>query len=224
MNRSVQSGAALIVGTLAQLATMSFHPTGIDALASPEAIAHEMQILVAVHALALLSVPVVVFGFVGVTRRIGWERPEAQFAFILYAFSAVTIMFAAIADGLVNAALIPKMAGAGEPALQTLKAALAYNFQFNQACAKVYVAGSSLAIISWSIALARAGAFERIVGILGLVVGSAALAGLLSGQVRMSAHGFGLIVFLQSAWIVALGVWMIRGNRSDPTAPTSANF
>jgi hypothetical protein len=178
---------------------------------------------VAVHALGLLSVPVVVFGFVGVTRRMGWERPEALFAFIVYAFSAVAIMFAAIADGLVNAALIPQVAGAGEPALQTLKAALAYNFQFNQACAKVYVVGSSLAIALWSVGLFKVGAFDRVVGMFGWLVALAVLAGLLSGHVRMSAHGFGLIVFLQAVWILALGASMIRMGRSGALAGIAAD-
>ena len=202
---------------------MAFHPTAASAMGSSEALAHEMQLLVAVHALALLSVPVVVFGFVGVSRRIGWERPEALLAFIVYAFSAVAIMFAAIADGPVNAALIPQAAAAGEPALQTLRAALAYNFQFNQACAKVYVVGSSLAIALWSIGLFRVGAFERIVGMFGWLVALAALAGLLSGHVRMSAHGFGLIVVLHATWILALGASMIRAGRNGPLAKMAAN-
>ena len=96
-----------------------------------------MSILVAVHTLALLSVPLLMFGFVGVTMRAGWHRPEALLAFIIYALSAVAIMFAGIADGLINAALIPEMTGASDLKLQALKAALSYNFQFNQACAKV---------------------------------------------------------------------------------------
>jgi hypothetical protein len=217
MHASARYGLALTIGTLAQVATMAFHPTGIDGTASLEALARQMQILVAVHALALLSVPVVVFGFVGVTRRIGWDRPAALFALIVYAFSAVAIMFAAIADGLINAALIPQTFGASESAQQSIKAALIFNFQLNQACAKVYVVGSSLAILFWSIAFIRLGAFERVAGGVGGCVALAGLAGLLSGHVRMSAHGFGLIVFLQSVWMVAIGVSMLRAGRNGKT-------
>ena len=148
-------GFALIVGTVAAIVTMAFHPAGFDPHASVEAVAHEMSILVGVHTLALLSVPLLVFGFAGVTMRVGWHRPEALLAFIIYAFSTVAIMFAGIADGLINAALIPEMTGASDLKLQALKAALSYNFQFNQACAKVFVVGTSLAIILWSITLFR---------------------------------------------------------------------
>ena len=209
-------GLALIVGTVAAIVTMAFHPTGFDAHASVEAVAHEMSILVGVHTLALLSVPLLVFGFVGVTMRAGWHRPEALLAFIIYALSAVAIMFAGIADGLINAALIPEMTGAGDLKLQALKAALSYNFQFNQACAKVFVVGTSLAIILWSITLFRLGVLERIIG---WFISLAALFGMLSGHVRMSAHGFGLIVLLQGVWAIALGVSMLRAG-GDVTVVT----
>ena len=140
-----------------------------------------MSVLVGVHTLALLSVPLLVFGFVGVTMRAGWHRPEALLAFIIYALSAVAIMFAGIADGLINAALIPEMTGASDLKLQALKAALSYNFQFNQACAKVFVVGTSLAMILWSITLFRFGVLERRIGIIGWFISLAALFGLLSG-------------------------------------------
>ena len=206
-------GLALIVGTVAAIVTMAFHPTGFDPHASVEAVAYDMSILVAVHTLALLSVPLLVFGFAGVTMRAGWHRPEALLAFIIYALSAVAIMFAGIADGLINAALIPEMTGASDLKLQALKAALSYNFQFNQACAKVFVVGTSLAIILWSITLFRLGVLERRIGIIGWCISLVALFGLLSGHVHMSAHGFGLIVLLQGVWAIALGVSILRANR-----------
>src|SRR5437868_8420616 len=160
-------GLALLVGMVAGIVTMAFHPTGFDAQATAETVAHEMSILVAVHTLALMSIPLLVFGFAGVTMRAGWHRPEALLAFIIYALSAVALMFAGIADGLINAALIPQMTGAIDPKLQAVKAALSYNFQLNQACAKVFVVGSSLAIVLWSITLFRFGTFERRIGIIG---------------------------------------------------------
>ena len=216
MTTNTQYGVALVAGTVAQVVTMVVHPTSVAAITS-DTLAHEMQVLVATHVLALLSVPVVVFGLAGVTRRLGWDRPAALFAFIVYAFAAVAIMLAAITDGLVNAELIPRTFGAPEASLPLLKSVLGYNFQLNQACAKVYVAGSSLAIICWSAALFRLGGFERIVAVVGTVVGVVALAGMLSGQVPMSAHGFGLIVFLQAVWMVALGIamTMTRGGENS---------
>src|SRR2546423_70712 len=203
-------GLALIIGMVAGIVTMAFHPTGFDPHATAETVAHEMPILVAVHILALFGIPLLVFGFVGVTMRAGWRRPEALLAFIIYALSAVALMLAGIADGLINAALIPQMTGAADLKLQAVKAALSYNFQLNQACAKVFVVGSSLAIVLWSIGFFRLETRERSTGIFGCVVSFVALAGLLSGHITMSAHGFGLIVLLQAAWVIAVGVSMLR--------------
>jgi hypothetical protein len=84
---------------------------------------------------------------------------------------------------------------------------------FNQACAKVFVVGTSLAIILWSITLSRFGVLERRIGITGWFISLAALFGLLSGHVQMSAHGFGFIVLLQAVWAIALGVSMLRADR-----------
>ena len=213
-------GLALIVGMVAGIVTMAFHPTGFDLHASAETVAHEMSILVAVHILALLGIPLLVFGFAGVTMRAGWHRPEALLAFIIYALSAVALMLAGIADGLINAALIPQMTGAIDPKLQAVKAALSYNFQLNQACAKVFVVGSSLAIVLWSITFFRFGTLERGIGIMGWFISFVAFAGLLSGHITMSAHGFGLIVLLQAAWVIAVGVSMLRAE-SDSVPATS---
>jgi len=214
-------GIALILGAIASVATMVFHPMHFSAIAPAEAIAHQVRVLLAVHALALLSVPTVVFGFVGLTRCIGWERPGSLFAFIVYCLSAIAIMFAGIADGLINAALIQKMLSADEAARGLLRAALEYNFQLNQACAKVFVFGTALSIISWSIAIVRIGPFKRAIGVAGFFVGVAELAVLLSGRVRLDAHGFGLIIFLQAIWMVAVGVSMLQ-TEPQPKAPVIA--
>src|SRR5438445_7343675 len=135
-------GLALIVGMVAGIVTMAFHPTGFDPKATAETLAHEMSILVAVHTLALMSIPLLVFGFAGVTMRAGWHRPEALLAFIIYALSAVALMLAGIADGLINAALIPQMTGAIDSKLQTVKAALYYQSQLTEACAQQFVVGN----------------------------------------------------------------------------------
>ena len=217
MKDSRLGGIVLIFGAIASVATMVFHPTHFNAIASAEAITHQVRVLLAVHALALLSVPAVVFGFVVLTQCIGWEQPASLFAFIAYCLSAIAIMFAGIADGLINAALIQKMLSADEATRGFLRAALEYNFQLNQACAKVFVFGTALAI-SWSIAIVRIGPFKRAIGIAGFFVGVAELAVLLSGRVRLDAHGFGLIIVLQAIWIVAVGVSMLQTEPQPKTA------
>ena len=201
-------GIALIVGTLGYIATMALHPVSVAGL-SPAALAHELQVNVAVHALGLLSLPVVLFGFVGMSERVGWYRPSTQFAFIAYSLSVVAVMVAAVADGLVGPALIQKTFGESETVAQTMRAAFELNFQINQAFAKVFVVGASLAIIAWSYALSACGSFERKVAWYGWIVGLASIAALFSGHIQMSAHGFGAIVLLQAIWNTGVGVSLL---------------
>ena len=214
MNRRSPYGLALIVGTIGYLVTMALHPASVVGL-SAEALTRENQITVAVHALGLLSLPVVLFGLVGLSGRAGWQRPSTQFAFITYSLSVVAVMLAAVADGLIGPALLQKTVGASDAVVTTLRAAYEFNYQMNQAFAKVFVVGAALAIIAWSYAVASLGALERRVAWYGWFVGVVSLAALFSGHVRMDAHGFGMIVLLQAIWNIALGVSMLR-TRASP--------
>jgi hypothetical protein len=210
-------GLALVFGTIGYVATMALHPVGITNV-SAEALTRESQITVAVHALGLLSLPVVVFGLFGLSSRAGWHRPSTQFAFITYCLSVVAVMLAAAADGLIGPALVQKTIGANEALVQSLRTAFEFNYQVNQAFAKVFVVGAAIAIISWSYAVASLGSFERRVAWFGWFVGAASLAGLFSGHVRMDVHGFGAIVLLQAVWNIALGVSMMRSQSSETLA------
>ena len=214
MNHRSPYGLALIVGTIGYLVTMALHPVSVVGL-SAEALTRENQITVAVHALGLLSLPVVLFGLVGLSGRAGWQRPSTQFAFITYSLSIVAVMLAAVADGLIGPALLQKTIGASDAIVTTLRAAYEFNHQMNQAFAKVFVVGAALAIIAWSYAVASLGALERRVAWYGWFVGVVSLAALFSGHVRMDAHGFGMIVLLQAIWNIALGVSMLR-TRASP--------
>jgi hypothetical protein len=47
----------------------------------------------------------------------------------------------------------------------------------------------------------------------GFFMGVTALAGLLSGHIRMDPHGFGLVILLQAFWMAVVGVPMLRASR-----------
>jgi hypothetical protein len=203
-------GLSLIAGSLGCVVTMLIHPTGMGSLASVGEVMHETQFNMGIHILGLLSLPFVLFGFAGVSQRAGWDRPASQFALVVYLLSAVAIMFAAIASGILGPVLMQSMIGATKEVQQGLETALAYNYQLNQACAKVFVVGASLAIVSWSFAIAHLGRIERAISRFGWLVGAVVLAAFVSGHIHVDVHGFGIIIFLQSAWAIALGAAMIR--------------
>ena len=209
-SRHAPHAVALIVATLASLLVMVQHPTAIDPLASVDAFKHEIHMLIATHVLALVTLPVMLFGFLGICQRLGFSRPSVQLGMVFYALSIVAIMLAAVTDGLVGPALLDQALTARETLGKVFErsAEMNLNFQLNQACAKVYVVGTALAFGAWSLALWRDG--KQGIAAWGWLICGLCVVGLLSGHVRMNAHGFGLIVLCQATWTIALAVLILR--------------
>jgi hypothetical protein len=201
-------GLALIAGSAGSLVTMSLHPTGHDFLATVQFDATAAR-MIGVHALAIATMPISFLGALALSRRTAAPGRLALAALVAYAF--------ALAAGLVAAGVslaVPDIARQmleAEPAARD-RFRLLFGFSGNliQAFAKVIVAASSAAIVLWSAAVVRGGALPRAAGIYGVVLGAAALLLLASGNLRLDAHGFGLVVLGQAIWFVAVGVAMWR--------------
>jgi hypothetical protein len=207
-NQKIHS-LALMIGMAASVVTMSIHPTSIDLHAPAEAIARINHINIATHVLGLASIPVTVLGFFGISCRLGWKNLSGLSAFIIYCFAAVAIMLAAVADGLIAPSLVQEAINVDDSKRQMILMALHYNFQLNQALAKVYVVGSSCSFILWSLAIMRLGRIEAYLGSSGCLIGACGLLALLGGHIQMSAHGFGLIVLVQAIWSILLAYSML---------------
>src|SRR5919204_2721409 len=103
MTRDAASGAALIVGAVAGVVTMSLHPSGRDLAAAVGHSSGPAHLNLFVHALAIASLPVLFFGAIGLTRRLATEPGPglATGALVTYALAAVAVLCAAVANGLV---------------------------------------------------------------------------------------------------------------------------
>lgn len=207
MTRDRVSGAALIFGALATLVIMGLHPTAHDLFGEAGRSAARLNLIV--HALAIASCPVLLFGALGVNRRFPSGHVWATGAIVFWGFALVAVMCAALASGLIAPQLIQWITSGDEANRQTYHALLAYNGQVNQAFAKVHVAMSSVAILLWSIAIIARRAFARPIGWLGCVVGVGVLVGLFSGHITLDVHGFGVVILLQAAWLICVGAQMI---------------
>ena len=203
------SGLALIAGSIAEIVTMSLHPTGRDLFASGQfaAVAH---MAVATHALALISVPVMFLGALGLSRRLSADDRLALAALIAYGFAVVAAMNAAVMSGLVNTAVARQIAGAAPESSSGWRILFNYTGYLNQSFALVLVVASSAAIILWSAAILRSRALASGVGIYGCILGPLTVIAVLSGHLRFDVHGFGLIVLGQSLWFIIVGALLFR--------------
>jgi hypothetical protein len=84
----------------------------------------------------------------------------------------------------------------------------------NQAFASVYVVGSCVAIVLWSIAILKTRQLAAGLGIYGIVLGFAIVAALFSGMLALDVHGFGLVTFTQSIWFIVAGVLLLRAKEA----------
>ena len=203
-----KSGIALITGMAGTIITMALHPTGHD-LTSGNA-ASMMQLNVAVHTLALVCVPILFLGALGLTQRLASPNRLALSGLVLFGFAEVAVMIAATASGLITPGLFHHMSEAGPAAADAWRAAMALTGHLNQAFALIFSVASSVAIVLWSAAILKSSIFARALGIYGCILGPLTILGVLSGHIRLNVHGFGLVILGQAIWFVAAGVLLCR--------------
>jgi hypothetical protein len=90
------SGLALIAGSAGVIITLSLHPSG---RITPGQIDSVARTLVAVHSLALASLPVWFLGAFGLSRRGPTTDRIALAALVLYGFGIAAMMNAVVFDG-----------------------------------------------------------------------------------------------------------------------------
>jgi hypothetical protein len=216
MKHSKLYGFALTIGTLSGVITMLFHPTGRDLIGQPDEIAHRYELItVAVHSLAIFGLPVMFFGFLGFSRRLGLENPLVSAALIAYGFGAIAVLSAAVINGLVGPIVTGKINEADEPTQKLLHLVLMNNSLLNQAFTKVFVVAVGFALIAWSIHLWKKGKLMKITAIIGFIIGILSLFGIFSGHLKLNVHGFGLFTFAQSIWTILVAVFMIRPENKE---------
>ena len=84
MKNSKIYAIALFAGTLGIIITMFFHPTGGDMLKDGHFIESGGNLAVATHSLALVSIPILFYGFFGLYKQIGEDSPLATAALVAF--------------------------------------------------------------------------------------------------------------------------------------------
>jgi hypothetical protein len=219
MTEDRKSGLALIAGSIGLIITMALHPTGHDLLA-PGQFDGIARLIVAVHTLALASIPVMFLGTLGLSRRLATPDKVSVCALVAYGFAGIAAMNAAALSGLVAPGLARQMAAAtpGSETTNLWSVLFTYNGFLNQAFAMVFVVASSVALTLWSASILRNGVLTRGVGVYGCVLGPLTVVAVLSGHLRLNVHGFGLVVLGQAIWFVIVGVSLIRNGTSHVPA------
>lgn len=211
MKPDLVSGTLLVLSSLIIVVVMAFHPTG-HGLMNRDTFAQTVHLGQLVHALAIAAAPLMFLGLLGVSRS---SQPSelAIAAMVAFGFGSVAVISAALASGFVFPAVITRIV-VEEGTVP--RAFLIYTSIWNRAFAGVHVVAFSVGIILFAIAIF--GKRDRFrsgsaLGLVGIVVGIAVLVMFLSGKVHLDVHGARILWFLQSAWLLWLGVAMLIGRR-----------
>jgi hypothetical protein len=208
-------GIALLLSAVGFLATAGLHPMGPQVTASSAAIEHFSLMNKAVHGIALGSIWLSLFGVVGLSRALGFQRPDVTAALTAFAIGAVMVTFAGIMEGLVASELARRLVGADDAARQDVVQLMRYCFLIASSLTRFYVVAASAAIVLWSTAMLRTG-FSRVLPWVGFFIALLGFVGQFSGYLRMNTHDLMLMVVGQGVWIVWTGVVMIRRDQQRP--------
>jgi hypothetical protein len=206
-------GIALTIGAVCGAITMAIHPVTGGHSITPAQFETLAKVLVGVHVLAIAGIPFLFLGALALTRLLDSPSRIAVTALVIYSLSLVAVMIAPAISGLVGTEILWKIAAGGSGGEQW-RTLLDYNHMINQAFSGIFVVASSVAIGLWSLRIVQSGALPKAIGIFGMTLGAAVIIAKAFG-LRLDAHGFGLIIFGEGIWLIAVGIVLTRVNNAN---------
>jgi hypothetical protein len=213
---AVRAAAWVLVGApLIQLLAMGHHPS---------VHAHEVAEVVSelrasagrsawVHGILIGLMYLVLVALTEFSVRRGLARPAVCAALITYGAGVLLMTAAALVSGFITpriALAVPALAPA-DPALIAQLATFAS--LFNQAFAHCAAVLMSAGIALWSLDLLRGSVGARAVAVFGILSGLGCATAVVGGVLRLDVHGMTAVVVLESAWMIGVGVLLLREAR-----------
>lgn len=164
-----------------------------------------------VHGILIALAMILVAGFTGLSRQLGFDRPLVAAAMTAYAFGTVAMMGAAVVNGFATSMLAGRYVDATPDQLAGVGPAINAMGSMAATWAGIGAVASSAAILCWSLRLLAFPGAARVIGGLGILLGLATAAMLVAGILILNVHGFLLLVLSQAIWTIAVGTLLIRG-------------
>jgi hypothetical protein len=204
------AGIVLIAVPLLSILMMAHHPSAgaHDPAGLVAEIAEKAPLSRFVHGVLIALMGAELFAFIAFCKRVGFERSLVRAGFVAYSIGTGAMIGAALISGFIISDLAAHYVQASGDATSFVDLSR-LAMTGNQALAKLGVVAMSAAIVLWSLALFRGGR-DRWVGIAGLIAGLAPAIALLTGVIRLDVGGMTLVVICQAAWIVIVGIQLVR--------------
>jgi len=200
------SGTALITGAAIMTITMVMHPTG----GSLEYLRRISTMIIVTHSLAILSIPLTLFGFWGLTKKLSIDSPWSMGAFITMCVGLFAVLLAAAVNGLALPLFISHYQETTPEMTNSLTLLLTYNSALNQAFDYIFIGGACIAISLWSVVIIKNGDFPKRVGYFGLFTCILVVAGFIAGFIFVDLTGFRVFIAGLVVWMVIVGMLLKR--------------
>lgn len=203
------SGIALIISAVLLVVTMVLHPSGGN-------IKHILQmhdIAMVAHGLAIFSLPILAFGFYGLSIALLDPTKLSLLGFIFVFFGLIGGMMAATINGLTLPLFVQQFASDFEQNQMLIKTIITYGSFINKPMDYILILGLVIGIGIWSVLMLKNALFPKGLGYFGILIILFALIGGLTKFNFTSLFGFRTFVFSIAAWIVLVGFWMSRSSK-----------
>lgn len=200
------TGVSLISGSILMICTMILHPSG----GSIQHIIAISETITIAHTLAIFSLPIILFGFYGLSEKLSEPYKISTLALIIITFGLIAAMFAALINGLAIPYFLGQYAENIEMHDSIIKPIIVFGFSMNKPLDYVFIAAFCLAISLYSILIIRTKKLPTWLGYYGVILMIASVLGALSGFAFTSLLGFRIFVFSLAGWILITGYFLIR--------------
>ncbi|QLG44696.1 hypothetical protein [Costertonia aggregata] len=200
------TGISLISGALLIILTMVLHPSG----GSIEHIIKISKTITIAHSLAIFSLPILLFGFYGLTLRLMDKWKLSFLGFIIIAFGLIAAMFAALFNGLTLPYFLNRYADRLEQNIETLKPITNFSFAVNVPLDYIFIIACCLSILIYSLIILFEGKMPKWIGYLGIFITLFSIVGGLTDFVFTSLTGFRIFTFSIAAWVLSNGICLIK--------------
>ena len=202
-NSAKSAGIALLLGSLFIILTLVLHPVG----GSLEHLQSIRRIAIISHAIAILSIPLNILGYWGLSQIVGLRNALSASAVIIMGLAQIAVLLAAALNGLVIPLFLERVEimDASRPGISMI---LQYNFAINQAMDLVYITGMALALLLWSSVIISQKRLPTWLGYSALIIGLIFLVSILMGFNLSDLNALRVFMSAILLWTITVGAYL----------------
>ncbi|MEM7086205.1 MAG: hypothetical protein AAF489_08495 [Bacteroidota bacterium] len=205
------AGFSLIIGAVLMTLTMVLHPSG----GSIEHILNIKNTIIVSHAIAILSLPFLTFGFYGMSLTLMTKSRVSLLAFISACFGLFAVMIAATINGLTLPLFLSNYP-ANEVNITAISAIRHYGSSINIPMDYIFIVSIALSMAVWSILIIKQSIYSKWIGYYGILLIAVFLVFVFSTFSFVSLHGFRFLIFGLVSWVITIGVsMMVKAKESN---------